>query len=566
MRILEEKKISNRIRHDITTGKKVCTRCTGTINSNNVCKDCKNTLYISAKQRLEQISDNNSFKELKFIKINNVDFSKKFGYFEKKNKVMLETGLSEAIIVGTCKIDGEKVILGIMDSKFLMGTLSFEIGEIITKSFEYAIKKNLPVILFCASGGARIQEGIFSLVQMAKINAVIKKHSEKGLLYISCLTNPTMGGVTASFGLNADINIAEKNSQIGFAGKKVVENMYKVKLSNDFQTENFYCDNGMIDIILDREEIKKYIGKLLKIFNKNKNIESKKNNRNINLNTTTNVNNVSVNKNYKIKSKKSSEVLENVRSIKRFKGKDYLLSIFDDYIELKGDRISSNDNSVICGLGIIDTKPFIFNIQNKGRNLIENQESNFGLTTPFGYRKIIRIANIAQKFKIPIINFIDTPGADASEFAEKNGQSVAISNCLTLFLDLKTIIISIIIGEGSSGGALALSISDKLGMLENALYCVISPESYLKISKEKNVKIEELLNSMRFTSDCLLNDKFIDSIINENDSLDFNTKNIKKFILDSYNELKEYEIKSLIKNRYSRIRNWDKKIKGNEIL
>ena len=542
MSVLAVKKRSNIIRNNKIENKDICLKCSGKLDEFFVCETCGNNSYITAKQRIIHISDENTFKELDF---NKIDISKRCNYEEKINKAKEKTHLEEAIIVGTCNIGGIKVVLDVMDSKFMMGTLSVSVGEIITKAFEYATEKELPVILFCASGGARIQEGMYSLVQMAKVNAAIKRHSDKKLLYISCLTNPTMGGVTASFGLLGDINIAEKNSQIGFAGKSIIENLYNEKLDNDFQTEEYNEKNGMIDIIADRKEIRSILADLLKMINN----DNKK---------------VKVDNKCENKSKTNDnlmEILKNVRDLDRFKGKDYLISIFDKYIELKGDRISSNDTSILSGIGNIDNKSFIFNIQNKGRTLKENKDTNYGLTRPEGYRKALRISKLAEKFNIPIINIIDSAGADPSVYSEENGQARAIADCLYTFSDLKTIIISVVVGEGSSGGALALSVCDSIGMLEKSIYTVISPEAYLKIMHKEEQVSNNLLKSMRFTANDLFEDKIIDEVISENEDLDYNVKNIKNFILNKYETLRRQDIQELIDNRYERIRNWDSAVR-----
>lgn len=543
MNILVEKKRSNIIRNNKIENKDICFKCNGDLDELFVCKTCGNNSYITAKQRIANISDENTFKELGF---NKIDISKKCNYEDKINKAKENTDLNEAILIGTCSIGGIKVVLGVMESKFMMGTLSVSVGETITRAFEYATDNKLPVILFCASGGARIQEGLFSLVQMAKVNAAIKRHSDKGLLYISCLTNPTMGGVTASFGLLGDINIAEKNSQIGFAGKSIIENLYSEILDSDFQTEQYNENNGMIDIIADRKDIRNILLDLLKMINNNNKvvrIDNKDENRSMTNDDLL-------------------EILKNVRDIDRFKGKDYLISIFDKYIELKGDRINSNDTSILSGIGNIENKSFIFNIQNKGRTLKENKETNYGLTRPEGYRKALRISKIAEKFNIPIINIIDSTGADPSIYSEENGQARAIADCLYTFSDLKTIIISIVVGEGSSGGALALSVCDSIGMLQKSIYTVISPEAYLKIMHKEEQVSNELLKSMRFTANDLFEDKIIDEVISESDNLDYNVNNIKNFILNKYEILRKQDIQELINNRYERIRNWDIVAKG----
>ena len=543
MSVLVAKKRSNIIRNNKIENKDICFKCNGDLDELFVCKTCGNNSYITAKQRIANISDENTFKELTF---NKIDISKKCNYEDKINKAKENTDLNEAILIGTCSIGGIKVVLGVMESKFMMGTLSVSVGETITSAFEYASVNKLPVILFCASGGARIQEGLFSLVQMAKVNAAIKRHSDKGLLYISCLTNPTMGGVTASFGLLGDINIAEKNSQIGFAGKSIIENLYNEILDSNFQTEQYNENNGMIDIIADRKDIRNILLDLLKMINNN--------------NKVVRINNKDGNE-----SKTNDdllEILKNVRDIDRFKGKDYLISIFDKYIELKGDRINSNDTSILSGIGNIENNSFIFNIQNKGRTLKENIETNYGLTRPEGYRKALRISKIAEKFNIPIINIIDSAGADPGIYSEENGQARAIADCLYTFSDLKTIIISIVVGEGASGGALALSLCDSIGMLQKSIYTVISPEAYLKIMHKEEQVSNELLKSMRFTANDLFEDKIIDEVISESDNLDYNVNNIKNFILNKYEILRKQEIQELINNRYERIRNWDIVAKG----
>lgn len=542
MNILAVKKRNAIVRNNKLKNKNICLKCSGELDEFFVCTSCGYNSYITAKQRILYISDENTFEELKFSKI---DISKKCNYEEKINKAKEKTNLEEAILLGTCNIGGIKVVIGVMDSEFMMGTLSVSVGENIAKAFEYATDKKLPVILFCASGGARIQEGLYSLVQMAKINAAIKRHNDKGLLYISCLTNPTMGGVTASFGLLGDINIAERNSQIGFAGKSIIENLYNEKLDSNFQTEQYNEKNGMVDIIADRKVIRDILLDILKMIKND---------------------NKSVRINYKneIKLKKNNnlmQLLKDVRNLDRFKGKDYLINIFDKYIELKGDRISSNDTSILSGIGNIDNKNFIFNIQNKGRTLKENKDTNYGLTKPGGYRKALRISKLAEKFNIPIINIIDSAGADPSTYSEVNGQAKAIADCLYTFSDLKTIIISIVVGEGSSGGALALSVCDSIGMLEKSIYTVISPEAYLKIMHKEEKVNNELLKSMRFTANDLFEDKIIDEVINENEDLDYNVKNIKNFILNKYESLKKQNIQELINNRYERIRNWDRAVR-----
>lgn len=187
------------------------------------------------------------------------------GYEEKNQNVQINTGLREAVLTGQARFNSIESAIGIMDSHFIMGSMGQAVGEKITRLFERATEKNLPVVLFTASGGARMQEGIFSLMQMAKTSAAIKRHSEKGLFYLTVITDPTTGGVTASFAMLGDIILAEPGALIGFAGKRVIEQTIKASLPDDFQLAETVLKNGFIDQIVEREKLKSVIGQLLEL-------------------------------------------------------------------------------------------------------------------------------------------------------------------------------------------------------------------------------------------------------------------------------------------------------------
>ena len=229
-----------------------------------VCIGCGHHLNISAKQRINQIFDENSFVEL-FDDVktkNHLDFE---GYEDKLELNKAKSGLEEAVITGTGKINSLKVATAIMDSNFMMGSMGSAVGEKITRIVEYATENRLPLIIFSASGGARMQEGIISLMQMAKTSLAISRHNDAGLLYISVITHPTTGGVTASFAMEADIIISEPNAVIGFAGRRVIENTINEKLPEDFQSAEFALEKGFIDSIVKRRDLKNYLYKVLKL-------------------------------------------------------------------------------------------------------------------------------------------------------------------------------------------------------------------------------------------------------------------------------------------------------------
>lgn len=232
------------------------------VSNHYVCPKCHHPFKISARERIRQLIDEGTFKETdaKMISVDPDDFP---GYKDKLERLQKQTGMKEAVITGTGKIKGLPCVIGVMDSNFFMGSMSAAVGEKITRAIELATKKKLPLILCCTSGGARMQEGILSLVQMAKTSAAMKKHSDAGLLSIIVLTHPTTGGVSASFAMLGDIILSEPYALVGFAGKRVIEDTIHEKLPDNFQTAEFVLEKGFIDRIVPREKMKEELGRLL---------------------------------------------------------------------------------------------------------------------------------------------------------------------------------------------------------------------------------------------------------------------------------------------------------------
>lgn len=242
-------------------GKTVHTKETGTLK---LCPNCRAGFRLTAKERLEVTADEGSFVELfeNLSPANPLSFP---GYEAKIEGIQEKTGLKDAVVCGHCAIGGYKTVLCAMDSTFIMGSMGSVVGEKITRSFEYASENGLPIIIFTTSGGARMQEGIVSLMQMAKTSAAAKKHSDAGYLYVSVLTDPTTGGVTASFAMLGDIILAEPKALVGFAGRRVIEQTIKQKLPDDFQKAEFLLEHGFVDRIVKREEMKDTLAKILRI-------------------------------------------------------------------------------------------------------------------------------------------------------------------------------------------------------------------------------------------------------------------------------------------------------------
>ena len=234
------------------------------LGSERICPHCGYTFRISAQERLALTIDMGTFLEM-FKGIETQDPVNFPGYRKKLTLMCEKTGLDEAVVTGTSLIKGEKVALGIMDSNFIMASMGTVVGEKITRLFEYATAEKLPVVLFTASGGARMQEGIMSLMQMAKISAAVKRHSNAGLFYLTILTDPTTGGVTASFAMEGDIILAEPQSLVGFAGRRVIENTVREDLPEDFQKAEFLLEHGFVDAIIKRRELPDTIARLVRL-------------------------------------------------------------------------------------------------------------------------------------------------------------------------------------------------------------------------------------------------------------------------------------------------------------
>jgi acetyl-CoA carboxylase carboxyl transferase subunit beta len=249
-----------------------CPRCQHTIfeeefiKALKICPKCGYHSRISATERLALTVDEGSFSEFDetMRSKNPIDFP---DYEQKVGNAVDKTGMNEAVVTGECLVNGSRTVIGVMDSRFMMASMGSVVGEKITRAFEYATRNNLPVVIFTASGGARMQEGIISLMQMAKTSGAVARHSDAGLLYLTVLTDPTTGGVTASFAMLGDIIIAEPKVLVGFAGRRVIEDTIKQHLPDDFQSAEFLLEHGFADMIVSRSELKQTIGRLLRLHN-----------------------------------------------------------------------------------------------------------------------------------------------------------------------------------------------------------------------------------------------------------------------------------------------------------
>lgn len=567
-----------------------CNKCGGAIIAEDVkreyfiCPKCGGYFRVHAYRRIEMIADENSFEEwdMDLQTENPLDYK---GYEEKIEKLQEKTGLREAVVTGKATILGEPAVLAVCDGRFMMASMGEIVGEKITRAVERATRQELPVIIFACSGGARMQEGIVSLMQMAKTSAALKRHSDAGLLYISVLTDPTTGGVTASFAMLGDIILAEPKALIGFAGPRVIEQTIGQKLPKGFQRSEFLLEHGFIDQIVERPKMRETLGRILEFHGKvQTDIEdtidktagetaSQTGDQAVDRATGKIVSKMTVHTADEIKSKDSEDIVDKAQTQKinawdrvllsrrknRPVGSDYIRMLFQDFTEFHGDRLYGDDPAIIGGIAYFKERPVTVIAQEKGTNTKENIMRNFAMPSPEGYRKALRLMKQAEKFHRPVICFVDTPGAFCGLEAEERGQGEAIARNLYELSGLKTPVLSIVIGEGGSGGALALAVADEVWMLENSIYSILSPEGFASILWKDSTKAKEVAKVMKLTADDLKKMGVIECVLEEPEQYTVQTMKpvadqlrgkVEAFI-ENYEQMPEQK---LTEHRYQRFR------------
>lgn len=567
-----------------------CNKCGGAIIAEDVkreyfiCPKCGGYFRVHAYRRIEMIADENSFEEwdMDLQTENPLDYK---GYEEKIEKLQEKTGLREAVVTGKATILGEPAVLAVCDGRFMMASMGEIVGEKITRAVERATRQELPVIIFACSGGARMQEGIVSLMQMAKTSAALKRHSDAGLLYISVLTDPTTGGVTASFAMLGDIILAEPKALIGFAGPRVIEQTIGQKLPKGFQRSEFLLEHGFIDQIVERPKMRETLGRILEFHGKvQTDIEdtidktagetaSQTGDQAVDRATGKIVSKTTIHTADEIKSKDSEDIVDKAQTQKinawdrvllsrrknRPVGSDYIRMLFQDFTEFHGDRLYGDDPAIIGGIAYFKERPVTVIAQEKGTNTKENIMRNFAMPSPEGYRKALRLMKQAEKFHRPVICFVDTPGAFCGLEAEERGQGEAIARNLYELSGLKTPVLSIVIGEGGSGGALALAVADEVWMLENSIYSILSPEGFASILWKDSTKAKEAAKVMKLTADDLKKMGVIECVLEEPEQYTVQTmkpvadqlrEKVEAFI-ENYEQMPEQK---LTEHRYQRFR------------
>ena len=535
-----------------------CPKCKKTVDrakvvkAKYVCYECGGYFRVKTNNRIKMVADMKSFTPwFEDMPVSNpLDFE---GYEDKLAETREKTGANEAVTVGQCNIYGEPAVIGVCETRFMMGSMGHVVGEKITRAIERATELKLPVFIFCASGGARMQEGIVSLMQMAKTSAAIQRHGEAGLLYSTILTDPTTGGVTASFAMLGDVIMAEPGALIGFAGPRVIKQTIGQELPEGFQTAEFLLEHGFIDGIVKRENLKKTMYFLIKTHQ-----QKEGNYADFQKDFHFELHEIVKERSWKTLPITAWEKVKAVRQVGRPSATDYIEHIFDFFVEAHGDRGYRDDKAIVAGIAFLDGQPVTVIADVKGKDVKECQERNFGMPMPEGYRKALRLMKQAEKFNRPIISFVNTSGAFCGIEAEERGQGEAIARNLLEMSALKVPVLCILIGEGGSGGALATAVGNEVWMMENATYSILSPEGFASILWKDSAKAEQASEVMNITAQDLKRLCIIEQIIPEFGGADKKTaesiagymkEQMKNFLI-KYNGLDGAEIAKMRYNRF----------------
>lgn len=610
-----------------------------------VCPTCGELYRLTSDERLDYLFDKDSFEEWNtgIPETDPLSFPDYDAIIEKNRT---KSGLEEAVRCGSALLKGRKIAVCIMESTFMMGSMGSVVGEKITRTIERATDERLPLIIFTASGGARMQEGLVSLMQMGKISAAVERHSRAGLLYISVITDPTTGGVTASFATQGDIIVSEPHALIGFAGRRVIQDTIKQTLPEGFQTAEFALEHGLIDAIVERSDLREYLFKVVDIHCATQDLEEIAASEESDGTTAGTIRSVirapreaalsraesngsdsadssedssgessgnsSSAKTHPVKqggnpfarlfgeagaalsgdesfplkralrkrgvadapsilpmkkTEAGSDGEDNpawqsvllARNVHRPTAQYYIDHIVDGFIELHGDRAFADDGAIVGGIGWIDGIPVTVIAEEKGADLHQRIARNFGCPQPEGYRKSLRLMRQAEKFGRPIVCLVDTQGAFCGMEAEERGQGNAIADNLVAMSGFGVPVVCVVLGEGGSGGALALAMGNRVAMQEHAVYSVLSPEGFASILWKDRSRAAEAAAVMKMSAAEACEMGLIEEVLSEGEKPAHENPEqavvaVHDFVTRSLEELLPMTSDELRQQRYERFR------------
>ena len=469
-----------------------------------VCPSCGFHYNISARARIAALTDPGSFVETHrwITSIDPLVFSPRVSYQVRVLNDQVRTGLSEAAVTGVASIGGAECAIIAIDFGFLGGSMGLVVGEKVARAFEHAAAQRLPVVSFATSGGARLQEGVLSLTQMAKTVVAARSLRERNLPLISVLANPSSGQILSSFASMSDVRIGEPNAHIAFASLGILREIDASIEFEDRSKSEAMLSSGHLDMVLSRSEQRDQLATILGLFRTDVKGDVSRPKRSVE---------------YLPARQDAWKTVRLSRRADRPKSSDYIPRVFRNFTELHGDRSGADDEGVTIGIGYLGMYPVMVVAQERLAD-DEDVEGEFDeKTTSFaerfgyanldrggigvtGFRKARRAANMAADFKFPLVVLIDTPGPKLGIEQELNGIASEIAEMINVMLDVETPIVAVVIGEGGSEAALAFGIADRLLMLENAMYTPISPEAGAATELRDRARAPELARSLRLTA------------------------------------------------------------------
>ncbi|WP_144743240.1 acetyl-CoA carboxylase, carboxyltransferase subunit beta [Enorma burkinafasonensis] len=520
----------------------------------DVCPRCGHHLRLSARKRICATADEGSFEEW-FCDLPTPDPLAFPGYREKLDAAKDGSSMREGVVCGAARIGGEPCALFVMDGEFMMGSMGTVVGEKICRTFERACDEGLPVVGITVSGGARMQEGTLSLMQMAKVSAARRRLAEAHLPYIALLTDPTTGGVTASFAMEGDIILAEPGALVAFAGPRVVEQTTHKRLPHGFQRSEFLLEHGFIDRIVERRDVPATLSELLALHGHRAPAEDAPHRLELGRKPHTLLAKIVKRGGKGGKAPAGAyDIVRAARSADHPTGLELIELGFDGFVELHGDRRYGDDPAIVGGIAWKDGRAVTVIATERGRSTKERVARNFGSAHPEGYRKAERLMRQAERFGRPVLCLIDTAGAYCGIGAEERGQGEAIASNLVTMAGLRTPLVSVITGEGGSGGALALAGGDRVYMLDHAAYSVVSPEGCASILWKSTDRAAEAAEALGLTAERLCELGIVEGSIDDACSPEELASRIVRLATASFDELGSLATEELLAARYARFR------------
>ena len=510
-----------------------------------VCHVCRFHYSMTARERIDSLADPETFRETNrsLISLDPLSFSSRVSYKQRLFRDQRRTGLTEAVVTGACAIGGSPTMLIALDFGFMGGTMGCVVGEKVALAFEQAVKRKLPTVAVVTSGGARIQEGVLSLMQMAKTSIADSQLNDKGLPFISVLANPATGQAYASFANLADIIFAEPGAIVGFSPLRAIKETSERPLPRGSHTSESHLEHGMLDAVVDRTQLRDLLAVLLDLLGPQYRLTLKHKGRK---------------QQEEAHRHKAWSSVQLARHESRPSSLDYIVRVSTNFVELHGDRSFGDDEAIICGLGELGGQTVMYIGQERGRGL-DGEDHRDGRTSPEGFRKAQRALRLASKFDMPLITLIDTPGPNLSLEAEERGLGNAIATTMALMAGLEVPSISVVIGEGGSAGALALGVADRVLMMENAIYSAISPEEAAELIFQDEAKAEEVAESLRLTAQDCRELGIADLVVPEppggaHTNPDEAARQLRRTMLQVLSELQSMPKRRMINSRYKKFR------------